>query len=80
MYDILNVDVVNISNGCYRLPTFNSETVQYNITVIEHFPTKHDLTDVNHSLPANTDFSSLAAFRRTVFSIDLAKFLYCNNV
>jgi len=32
-----------------------------------------------NSLPANTDFSSLAAFRQTVFSIDLAKFLQCNN-
>jgi len=32
-----------------------------------------------NSLPANTDFSSLAAIRRTVFSIDFAKFLHCNN-
>ena len=32
-----------------------------------------------NSLPANTDFSSLAAFRRTVYSIDLEKFLHCSN-
>jgi len=32
-----------------------------------------------NSLPANTDFSSLAAFRRTVFSSDLAKFLQCTQ-
>ena len=32
-----------------------------------------------NSLPANTNFSSLAAFRRTVYSIDLAKFLHCSN-
>jgi len=29
-----------------------------------------------NSLPANTDFSSLAAFRRAVHSTDLAKFLH----
>ena len=32
-----------------------------------------------NSLPANTDFSSLAAFRRTVYSIDLEKFLHYSN-
>jgi len=32
-----------------------------------------------NSLPANTDFSSLAAFWRTVHSTDLAKFLHCIN-
>ena len=32
-----------------------------------------------NSLPANTDFSSRAPFRRTVYSVDLAKFLHCSN-
>jgi len=32
-----------------------------------------------NSLPANTDFSSLAALRRAVHSTDLAKFLHCHN-
>jgi len=32
-----------------------------------------------NSFTANTDFSSLAAFRRTVHSTDLTKFLHYNN-
>ena len=33
-----------------------------------------------NSPPANTDFSSLAAFKRTVIAIDLAKFLHYNCI
>ena len=40
MYNIIKLygDVVLISNGCYRLSTLNSKTVQYNIIMIKHFP------------------------------------------
>ena len=47
MYNIVYGNVVIISNGCYRLSTFKSKTVQYNIIMINHFPPEQDLTHIN---------------------------------
>ena len=51
---------------------------QNSCNIRRKFLPRRILTEWN-SLPAYTDFSSLAAFRRTVFSINLAKFLQCND-
>jgi len=51
---------------------------QYSCNVRRKFLSCRILT-VWNSLSANSDFSSLAAFRRTVHSTDLVKFLHCNN-
>jgi len=69
--------------------TFSSAAIAPEVTLINYTYRKTLVTSeknssgrilpVWNSLPANTDFSSLAAFRRTVYSVDLAKFLHCNN-
>jgi len=47
MNNIVDGDVVTISNGCDKLSTFSSKNVQYDIATAKHFSPKQDLTHVD---------------------------------
>jgi len=47
MNNIVDGDVVTISNGCDKLSTFSSKNMQYNVAMIKHFSPKQDLTLVD---------------------------------
>jgi len=71
-------DYFQFSSNSTRGHTYKLYIPQNSCNVRKNFLSCRILP-VWNSLPANTDFLSLAAFRRTVYSIDLAKFLHCSN-
>jgi len=43
MNNIIDGNVVTISNGCNKMSTLSSKNVRYNIAMIKHFSPKQDL-------------------------------------
>jgi len=86
MNNIIDGNVVTISNGCDKLSSFSSKNVQYNIAMIKHFSQKQDFSNADqhrskqtftvelqqlHTLmPVTINFGLKTLFQAT--SIDLA--------
>ena len=80
------ITAIRLSNKTTTTTTFSSATQIPDLTLTytakllryseKNLPCR--ILAVWNSLPANTDFLSLAAFRRTVYLTDLTKFLHCN--